>query len=166
MKKITSFLFILTVLSGIFICGCSNPEEERAKANAALRAEVKEILDSIHIVEKGVLTSVDRGDILNNEILQILERYKRLCELTGLTYYSWVLSEANSPFFTLEQYQKLTERNPKIIPFYVEDEISGTIYFAPPPEQEFIITKYKNWFAKNGDTFDFDALQKARSTTE
>jgi DNA-binding transcriptional LysR family regulator len=42
------------------------------------------------------------------------------------------------------------------------DEISGNIYFAPPPEQEFIINKFKTWFAKNGETFDFYALQQAR----
>lgn len=151
------------MVAALFFCGCSNPEEERAKANAALRAEVKEILETIHIVEKGVLTSVDRGDIVNNDILLILEKYKRLCELTGINFFSWVLSDPNSPFFTPEQYKKLTELNPRIIPFYVEDEISGNLYFAPPPEQEFIINKFKAWFAKNGETFDFYALQQART---
>ena len=82
--------------------------------------------------------------------------------MTGVNFFSWVLSDPNSPFFTPEQYKKLTEMNPKIIPFYVEDEISGNIYFAPPPEQEFIINKFKTWFAKNGETFDFYALQQAR----
>ena len=153
---------VLLMMLALCFAGCSNPEEEKAKANAALRAEVEEILNTIHIVEKGVLTSVDRGDIINNDILTILEKYKRLCELTGVNFYSWVLSDPNSPFFTPEQYKKLTEMNPKIIPFYVEDDISGNIYFAPPPEQEFIINKFKTWFAKNGGTFDFYALQQAR----
>ena len=153
---------VLFMMLALCFAGCSNPEEEKAKANAALRAEAEEILNTIHIVEKGVLTSVDRGDIINNDILTILEKYKRLCELTGVNFYSWVLSDPNSPFFTPEQYKKLTEMNPKIIPFYVEDDISGNIYFAPPPEQEFIINKFKTWFAKNGGTFDFYALQQAR----
>lgn len=158
-----SFSALLCISLCIFLCGCSDPVEEKAKNNAALRAEVREILDTIHTVDKGILTSVDRGDIVNSDILIILDKYKRLCELTGISYYSWVLTEPNSQFFTAEQFQKLTERNPKIVPFYVEDEMSGNIYFAPPPEQDFIIGKYKAWFAKNGETFDFDALQKART---
>ena len=35
----------LFMVLAVFFAGCSNPEEEKAKANAALRAEVKEILD-------------------------------------------------------------------------------------------------------------------------
>ncbi len=163
MSKTTAFLFALITACSMFFAGCSNPEEEKAKANAALRAEVREILENIHIVEKAVLTSVDRGDIINNDILIILDKYKRLCELTGISFYSWVLSEPNSPFLSSEQFKKLTEQNPKVIPFYIEDDISGNIYFAPPPEQEFIINKFKAWFAKNGETFDFYALQQART---
>ncbi|MBR2723647.1 MAG: hypothetical protein IKB77_04870 [Lentisphaeria bacterium] len=163
MSKITAFCLAVIAVCSMFFAGCSNPEEEKAKANAALRAEVREILENIHIVEKAVLTSVDRGDIVNNDILIILDKYKRLCELTGISFYSWVLSEPNSPFLSSEQFKKLTEQNPKVIPFYVEDDISGNIYFAPPPEQEFIINKFKAWFAKNGETFDFYALQQART---
>ena len=58
---------VLFMMLALCFAGCSNPEEEKAKANAALRAEVEEILNTIHIVEKGVLTSVDRGDIINND---------------------------------------------------------------------------------------------------
>lgn len=159
MKKIN--LFIL-VISAFILFGCSDPVEEKAKSNAALRAEVAEILESINIVDKKILTSVDRGDIVNSDILQIVDRFKRLRELTGVTFYAWVISEPNSEHFPAEQYKKLTERTPGIIPFYVEDAMSGNIYFAPPPEQEFIIGKYKAWFEQHGNTFDFDALQKSR----
>lgn len=155
-------LFILAVCA-LVLCGCSDPVEEKAKANAALRAEVAEILESINIVDKKVLTSVDRGDIVNSDILQMVEKFKRLRELTGVTFYAWVISEPNSEHFPAEQYKKLTERAPGVIPFYVEDDLSGNIYFAPPPEQEFIINKYKAWFDQNGGVFDFDALQKSRN---
>ena len=168
MHKLFIFINGILLAGAIFLCGCSNPEEEKANTNAVLRAEVKEILDSIQPIHKGILTTSDRNDIVNNsDIVITLDKYKRLCELTGLKFYSWILSEAsNNPFFTDEQFQKLTENNPKLIPFYVEDEASGTLYFAPPPEQEFIINKYKEWFAKNGETFDFHSLQKKRNKTE
>lgn len=165
MKK-TFFLFaVLAVLMTSF-CGCSDPAVEKEKSNAALRAEVTEILDSIHVVEKGILSTADRADIVNGDILMIYEKYKRLCELTGLKFYSWVLTAPNTPFYSEEHFKKLTERTPKLIPFCVEDDMSGTLYFAPPQEQEFIINKYKDWFAKNGGTFDFDAVQKERNIKE
>ncbi len=161
MRRFVCFCTVVFAVMSVFFCGCSNPEEEKAKANAALRAEVQEILDSLQVVDKSMLSAVDRGDILNSEIMLMLDKFKRLSEITGLVFYSWVLSEPNTPYFSEEQYQKLTVNHPKLIPFYVEDEMSGTIYFAPPPEQEFIIEKYKEWFAKNGAAFDFDAVQKA-----
>lgn len=167
MSKSSLFLFGIILSAVCFFAGCSDPEKEKAEANIALRNEVKEILEAIQPVHKGFLTSEERSDIVNSDIIITLDKYKRLCELTGLMFYSWVLSESNNnPFFTNEQFQKLTENNPKLIPFFVEDEVSGTLYFAPPPEQEFIISKYKNWFAKNGETFDFHALQQKRNKTE
>ena len=154
MKKFS--LAVIAFLT-VILCGCSDPAAEKAKNNAALRAEVAEILESIHIVDKKVLTSVDRGDVVNSDILQIVEKFKRLRELSGITFYAWAISEPDNEHFTAEQYKKLTERTPGIIPFYVEDDFSGNIYFAPPPEQDFIISKYKAWFDRVGGVFDFDA---------
>ena len=163
MKKIALFMAFFAGVLAFILCGCSDPAAEKAANNAAIRAEVQEILETIHIVDKKMLTSVDRGDIVNSDILQIIEKFKRLKELTGVTFYAWVISDPNSEHFPAEQYKKLTERTPGIIPFYVEDDLSGAIYFAPPPEQEFIIGKYKEWFDRQGGVFDFDALQKIRT---
>ena len=166
MGKFISLAAILLAVSTLGLCGCSKPEQGSDKANAALRAEVKEILETIHSVDKDTLSPVDRGDIVNSDILEIIRKYNRLCELTGISFYSWVLSSPGTDPASQERFKKLTETNPKLIPFYAEDEVSGTLYFAAPPEQEFIIKKYKDWFAKNGETFDFYALQKARTKQE
>lgn len=165
MKKIFLLCAVFAALM-TFCCGCSDPAAEKEKSNAALRAEAKEILDTIHVVEKGILSTADRADIVNGDILMIYEKYKRLCELTGLKFYSWVLTAPGTPFYSEEHFKKLTENTPKLIPFGVEDEMSGALYFAPPQEQEFIINKYKDWFARNGESFDFDAVQKERNIKE
>lgn len=160
---------VLSVLAAavmILFAGCSDPAEEKAKSNAALRAEFKELIESIHIIEKGILTVADRADIVNADIMLMLDKYKRINELTGISFYSWVISTPGSPYYTNEHFQKLTERTPRLIPLYVEDEMSGTLYFAPPPEQEFIINKYKEWFASKGQTFDFDAVQNEMKNNE
>ena len=116
MKK---FMLLIAVVFLAFFCGCSDPAAEKEKANAALRAEVKEILDTIHIVEKGILSTADRSDIVNGDILMIFDKYKRLCELTGLNFYSWILTTPDGKFYTEEHFRKLTENTPKLVPFFV-----------------------------------------------
>ena len=160
MKNLSLLFFGLLLFC---LCGCSDPAEEKIKNNAALRAEVAEILETLQIVDKKILTSVDRGDIVNNDILQTVEKIKRLHMLTGHIVLAKLNSQVDNEHFPYEYFKKLTERYPGVVPFYMEDEISGNIYFAPPPEQEFIISKYREWFDRNGGKFDFDARLKAIS---
>ena len=160
MKKFSLFVFGILL---ICLCGCSDPVKEKEKSNAALRAEVAEILETLQIVDKKMLTSVDRGDIVNNDILQTVEKLKRLRILTNYIVHAKLNSQVDEEHFPYQQFKKLTERYPGVVPFYIEDEISGNIYFAPPPEQEFIINKYREWFDRNGGTFDFDASLKSIS---
>lgn len=155
MKNCFKILTICLCGLAVFVGGCSSAEDEKNKANEAYRAEFKANLDTLRVVDKQVFTAADRGDIVNGDIVTMMKNLKRMVEMTEVEFFSHPVTDVDGSVYTEEYKSILTRSTGGFIPLYFEDEVSGNVYFAPAAEQEFIIKKWKDWYEKNGQNFDY-----------
>lgn len=129
--------------------------------NNAYVIEFRSALESLSPVGKGNVSAADLKLPENKYIADIIAKLRRMYQMTSIEIFAISLTKINDKTFTAHHRDKLMgEGNPGVIPFFVEDS-DGTFYFAPPEEQEYIISKWKYWFEQKGQNFDYDGCIKS-----